>query len=63
MSGVIGDLEQLECLYTEELEYPRHKGELGYPGQTSPTTDQLVQPRTRIYSPAGSRNKATGDLE
>ena len=42
MSGVIGDLEQLECLYTEELEYPRHKGELGYPGQTSPTTDQDI---------------------
>ena len=30
---------------------------------TSPTTDKLVQPWTMIYSPAGSKNKTTGDLE
>ena len=39
MNGATGDLE---CLYTEELRYPRHTGELGYLGQTRPTTDQLV---------------------
>ena len=54
MNRATGDLEQLECLYTEDL---------GYPGFPSPTTDRLVLLQTKIYSPAGSMNRATGDLE
>jgi len=46
-----------------ELGLPGHTRELGYPGQISPTTDQPVQPKTKIYSPAGSMNRATGDFE
>ena len=35
-------LEQLECLYTEELVYPRHAGKLAHLGQMSPTTDKDI---------------------
>ena len=37
--------------------------QLGYLGHTSPTTDQPVQQQTKIYSPAVSNNRGTGDTE
>ena len=49
--------------HTGDLGLPGHTGELGYPGQISPTTYQTVQLQSKIYSPAGSINTATGDME
>ena len=41
-----------------ELGLLGHTRELGYPRQTSPTTVEPVQPQVKIYSPAGSMNRA-----